>query len=48
MNIEESLGLNRKLTDVKEQRERLQLYINLKLASTGQPVSHAGDDGFNR
>ncbi len=46
MNIEESLGLGNKIGDPKEQRERLQLYINLKLASTGQPVSHAGDDKF--
>ena len=46
MNIEESLGLNRQLDDPEKQREKLQLYINLKLASTGQPVSHAGDDKF--
>ena len=46
MNIEESLGLDKKEDSPKEQRERLQLYINLKLASTGQPVSHAGDDKF--
>ena len=46
MNLEESLGLNRKTEGYEDQRERLQLYINLKLASTGQPVSHAGDDKF--
>lgn len=46
MNIEESLGLGNKNDTPKEQREHLQLYINLKLASTGQPVSHAGDDKF--
>ena len=47
MNIEQSLGLNRKFENPEEERERLQLYINLKLASTGQPVSsHAGDDRF--
>jgi len=46
MNIEKSLGLNSKSESPKEARKRLQLYINLKLASTGQPVSHAGDDEF--
>ena len=46
MNIEKSLGLNNKAENPEEARKRLQLYINLKLASTGQPVSHAGDDEF--
>ena len=46
MNIEESLGLNRNFNNPEEERARLQLYINLKLASTGQPVSHSGDNEF--
>ncbi len=47
MNIAQSLGLNRKFENPEEERERLQLYINLKLASTGQPVSqNTGDDQF--
>ena len=46
MNVEKSLGLGKKVDDPKVQRDRLQLYINLKLASTGQPVSQAGDDEF--
>ena len=44
--MEKSLGLGGTVDDPKEQRDRLQLYINLKLASTGQPVSHSGDDKF--
>ena len=46
MNIEQSLGLNRNFENPEKERKRLQLYINLKLASTGQPISHAGDDEF--
>ena len=46
MNIEQSLGLNKSNYNHEEERKRLQLYINLKLASTGQPVSHSGDDEF--
>ncbi len=44
MNIEESLGLDldQNIESSEKARERLQLYINLKLASTGQPVSHYG------
>ena len=45
MNLESALGIGN--VDLSEkQRKRLQLYINLKLASTGQPVSHSGDDDF--
>lgn len=46
MNIEQSLGLGAKPRDPEAERRRLQLYINLKLSSTGQPASHAGDDEF--
>ncbi len=46
MNIEHALGLGKSLIPTEEDRKRLQLYINLKLASTGQPVSHAGDYEF--
>lgn len=45
MNLETNLGIGNVDTSEK-QRERIQLYINLKLASTGQPVSHSGDDEF--
>lgn len=46
MDREQSLGLDKKFDNPEKERERLQLYINLKLASTGQPVSHSGDDEF--
>ena len=47
MNIEDSLGLGRSFENPETERTRLRLYINLKLASTGQPVSHyGGDDKF--
>ncbi len=46
MNIKKSLGLDKNYANPEEERKRLQLYINLKLASTGQPISHAGDDEF--
>lgn len=47
MNIEQSLGLGTQSHDPEAERRRLQLYINLKLSSTGQPVaSQAGDDEF--
>ncbi|MCK5902491.1 MAG: hypothetical protein KAG28_05015 [Cocleimonas sp.] len=46
MNIEESLGLNQRFESPEAERKRLRLYINLKLASTGQPVSHGDDDKF--
>jgi hypothetical protein len=46
MNQEQALGLGVNHDNPEESRRRLQLYINLKLASTGQPVSHAGDDEF--
>jgi hypothetical protein len=47
MNSEQSLGLGAKHSDPEAERRRLQLYINLKLSSTGQPTaSQAGDDEF--
>ncbi|MGZ8216538.1 hypothetical protein [Methylomagnum sp.] len=46
MNIERSLGLGAKHKDPEAERRRLQLYINLKLSSTGQPTARAGDDEF--
>lgn len=46
MNMEQSLGLGKLRPDTDAERRRLQLYINLKLSSTGQPASHAGDNEF--
>jgi hypothetical protein len=46
MNIEQSLGLGTKPKDPEAERRRLQLYINLKLTSTGQPTAQTGDDEF--
>ncbi|TAN50677.1 MAG: hypothetical protein EPN21_08315 [Methylococcaceae bacterium] len=48
MNFEQNLGLGDKPLDHDPQaeRKRLQLYINLKLSSTGQPTTRAGDDEF--
>lgn len=46
MDIEQALGLDKKTGKPKKERKRLQTYINLKLASSGQPASHAGDDEF--
>jgi hypothetical protein len=45
MNLQESIGLD-KTSLSKSDRKRLQLYINLKLASTGQPIANAGDEEF--
>ena len=44
MNMEQSLGLGKSCPDTAAERRRLQLYINLKLSSTGQPTSHTGGD----
>ncbi|MEN8167591.1 MAG: hypothetical protein ABFR65_08975 [Pseudomonadota bacterium] len=46
MNFERSLGFYKKSGDSKKKRKKLQLYINLKLASSGQPTtaSGGGDD----
>ncbi|MDD5391720.1 MAG: hypothetical protein PHE17_01740 [Thiothrix sp.] len=46
MNMEQSLGLGKKHHDPAAERRRLQLYINLKLSSTGQPPANAGDNEF--
>ena len=46
MNLERALGIGSNVEISDKQRERLHLYINLKLASTGQPVSHSGDGEF--
>ena len=50
MDIKHALGINADLDNTKahseEERKRLQLYINLKLASSGQPSSHSGDESF--
>ncbi|MBU1722233.1 MAG: hypothetical protein KJ892_00090, partial [Gammaproteobacteria bacterium] len=46
MNMETSLGLGKSRPDSDAERRRLQLYINLKLSSTGQPAAHAGDNEF--
>ena len=42
MNFERSLGFYKKSGDSKKQRKKLQLYINLKLASSGQPTTASG------
>ncbi|MCK5813225.1 MAG: hypothetical protein KAH03_03160, partial [Cocleimonas sp.] len=46
MNMEESLGLNKSFENPVEARKQLQLYINLKLASTGQPTGKSGNAEF--
>ena len=46
MSGEQSLGFGPRSKNPEAERKRLQLYINLKLASTGRPVSRAGDDEF--
>ncbi len=38
MDYAQALGLNKAPDDPQEERENLQLYINLKLASSGQPT----------
>jgi hypothetical protein len=38
MDVAHTLGLNKMLETPEEEREKLQLYINLKLASSGQPT----------
>ncbi|MEZ5451785.1 MAG: hypothetical protein R3E93_03050 [Thiothrix sp.] len=46
MNMEQSLGLGNTRPDPEAERRRLQLYINLKLSSSGQPAAQAGDNEF--
>ncbi|VAW79526.1 FIG00945414: hypothetical protein, partial [hydrothermal vent metagenome] len=38
MDFAHALGLNKAVEDAEQEREELQLYINLKLASSGQPT----------
>jgi hypothetical protein len=38
MDYAHALGLNKAIEDPQEERESLQIYINLKLASSGQPT----------
>ncbi len=38
MDFAQALGLNKAPETTEEEREKLQLYINLKLASSGQPT----------
>jgi len=45
MNLARSLGLNKPDIDIAEERRKLQLYINLKLASSGQPTAASGAAG---
>ncbi len=42
MNFERSLGFYIDADDSKKKRKKLQLYINLKLASSGQPTTAGG------
>ena len=44
MDLNQYLGLCESPEDPQEARERLQLYINLKLASSGQPTCKEGRD----
>ena len=44
MDMNQFLGLNENFEDPQEARERLQLYINLKLSSSGQPACEEGSD----
>ncbi|MDJ0806879.1 MAG: hypothetical protein QNJ78_08600, partial [Gammaproteobacteria bacterium] len=47
MNLERSLGFTNSSGRSKKKQKRLHLYINLKLASSGQPITEGGDgDGF--
>lgn len=44
MDLERALGLTKRSGDEREERRKLQLYINLKLASSGQPTTVSGGD----
>ncbi|RLJ18292.1 hypothetical protein DJ031_11540 [bacterium endosymbiont of Escarpia laminata] len=46
MDFERSLGLKDTPADPEEESKKLQLYINLKLASSGQPTVAGGDEAF--
>ncbi|HEC16001.1 MAG TPA: hypothetical protein ENI99_05430 [Sedimenticola sp.] len=43
MDFERALGLGKTALDPQEERDRLHLYINLKLASSGQPTCIRGN-----
>jgi hypothetical protein len=43
MDAERTLGLGKKTKNLVEERRKLQLYINLKLASSGQPTCITGE-----
>jgi len=45
MDLNQFLGLDEHSEDSQTNRERLQLYINLKLSSSGQPAFMAGSSG---
>lgn len=45
MNLERSLGLGNSAVKSKKKQKKLQLYINLKLASSGQPTTENGEGG---
>ncbi|MEN8174137.1 MAG: hypothetical protein ABFS23_00125 [Pseudomonadota bacterium] len=44
MDLARDLGLRKPIEDAEEERRRLHLYINLKLASSGQPTCTANSD----
>ena len=43
MDFAQALGLNKEIESPEDERQRLQLYINLKLASSGQPTCVPGE-----
>lgn len=45
MDFEQALGIHPDANDDADRRRRLQLYINLKLASSGQPTCPGSDHG---
>ena len=45
MDLNQFLGLGESAADAQKHRERLQLYINLKLSSSGQPAFMEGGSG---
>jgi hypothetical protein len=45
MGLTRTLGFNKRSTDPVEENKKLHLYINLKLASSGQPTTASGDEG---
>ena len=43
MDFAQALGLNKAIESPEDERHKLQLYINLKLASSGQPTCVPGE-----